>query len=128
MLFLRLSPCEWHLITSDRIVCCLSVVKMTLLNAKQPRTALLSPFVTMCCPAIEVAFAAWQVRACVWPSPTVNDLYVLRLAKAAISVMAIIPQPHCSCSSVVPHSFTISLFPFFLSLLNATTYCIIGSY
>lgn len=82
-----------------------SVVNMTLLCAQQPRTALLLPFVAMCCPAIEVACAAWQVRVYVWPSPTANDLHVLDLAKAAISVMAIISQPHCSCSPVVPYIF-----------------------
>lgn len=78
------------------------------------------PFVVLCCPAIEVAFAAWQVRVDVWPSPTVNDLHVLHLAKAAISVMAIISQPHCSCSPIVPRSSSLS-FPLFpLSLPQVT--------
>lgn len=92
----------------------LSVVQMTLLNAPQPRTALLLPFVTVFRPPIEVAFAAWQVRVCVWPSPTVNDLHVLNLAKAAIAIMAIISQPHCSCSPIVPYTFPVplSLFSF----------------
>lgn len=74
------------------------------------------PFVAICWPAIEVVSAAWQVRVYVWPSPSVNDLYVLDLAEAAISVMAIISQPHCSCSPVAlfpppcasPPSFTLS--------------------
>lgn len=55
-----------------------------------PRTALLLPFVAVRC---EAAFAAWQVRVCVQPSPTVNDLHILDLARAAIPVMAIISQP-----------------------------------
>lgn len=94
----------------------LSVVQMTLLNAPQPRTALLLPFVAVFCPPIEVAFASWQVRVCVcvWPSPTVNDLHVLNLAKAATAIMAIISQPHCACSPIVPYNFSVplSLFSF----------------
>lgn len=76
---------------------------MTLLNTQQPRTALLSPFGAMYRPATEVAFAAWQVRLYARPSPTVNDLHVLDPAEAAISVMAIISQPHCSCSPISPY-------------------------
>lgn len=90
---------------------------MTVLNAQQTRTALLVPFVGICCPAIEVAAAAWQVRVYVWPSPSVNDLYVLDLAKAAISLMAIISQPNCSCPPNVPFSFCLSLL-FLLSYLK----------
>lgn len=101
----------------------LSVVKMTLSNAPQPRTALLVPFVAMCCLATEVASAAWQVRVYVWPSPTVNDLHVLDLAKAAISVMAIISQPHCSCSPIVLHSY--SLNPLSFPTISASSYRII---
>lgn len=87
----------------------LTVVKMTLLNAAQPRTALLVPVVATFHPPIEVAFAAWQVRVYVWPNPTVNDLHVLDLAKAAIAIMAIISQPHCSCSPIVPYTSSVAL-------------------
>lgn len=82
----------------------------------QSRTALLMPFVAICWPAIEVASAAWQVRVYVWPSHSVNDLYVLDLAKAAISVMAIISQPHCSCSPIAPFFSSLPLSSFLLSL------------
>lgn len=110
---------------------CNSAAELTLLNALRPRTGLLclSPFVAMCCPPIEVAFAAWQVRANVWPNPTVNDLHVLDLAKAAISVMAIISQLHmlCNLASLLSFFFYPSL-PVPLNLspaLSASSYCII---
>lgn len=100
----------------------LSAVVMTLLNAQQPRTGLLLPFVAMCCPAIEVAFAAWQVRVYVWPSPTVSDLHVLDLAEAAISVMAIISQRRMlsSCGLLFLSA------PLLFFTLSASSYCIIG--
>lgn len=71
-------------------------LKRSRLDDRQPRTRLPLLFV------VEPLMLAQQVRVHVCPNPSMNDLHVLNPVKAAISAIAVISQPHGSCSSLSP--------------------------